>query len=118
MRLQTPVLCIILFASACTVVKGQDSAYRVAKIKSIGNYHVIYVTRNDSTFKVVSERQRVGDCTRIRKGRNYPLKLLRVRSVAGSEIDCFSFDEKTVICKEPDIELATASNLRGLCITY
>jgi len=37
--------------------------------------------------------------------------------MGGSDIDCFSFDEKTVFCKEPEVELALASNLKGLCLT-
>lgn len=88
--------------------------YRINKIKTVGKYYVIYAVKNDSTYKIVSKKEKMSGCKKIKKNESYPLKFSKIQSLAGSEVDCFSFDAKTAICKEPDVELGLVSNLKGL----
>lgn len=104
------ILCTTAYASA------QVPMYKVNKIKSVGKFYVIYAVKGDSAYKIVSKKEKIDDGTRIRKNESYPFKVSTIKSLAGPEVDCFSFDEKTAICKEPDVELALASNVKGLCL--
>lgn len=101
----------------CFISQAQVPTYKIDKIKRLRNHFVIYAISNDTTYKIVSDKQKIIDCKKIKKNKCYPLKFKKVQSLAGSEIDCFSFDENTVICKEPDIDLYIATNLKGLCLT-
>jgi hypothetical protein len=90
--------------------------YKIKKIATVRNYHVIYATSNGTTVKIASKKEKASNCSRIKKNENYPLILSKIESLAGPEIDCFSFDKKTVICTEPDADLYVATNLKGLCL--
>ena len=90
--------------------------YKISKIKTVRNYYVIYAISNGITVKIASKKEKVDHCNRIKKNESYPLILSKIESLAGPEVDCFSFDKKTVICKEPDADLYIATNLKGLCI--
>lgn len=114
MRLR--ILFFLIFVGACTISKGQVPMYKVNKIKTVRNYYVIYVAKNDSIYKIVSKKEKKNDCRRIKENVSYALTFRKVNLLGGSEVDCFQFDKKTVICKEPDADLYVATNLRGLCI--
>ena len=87
------------------------------KIKKLKNHFVIYATNNGTTYKIVSNKEKDTNCEKIKKDKRYALEFKKVESLTGPEIDCFSFDENTVICKEPDIDFYIATNLKGLCLT-
>lgn len=110
------MLFLLLFVSTCALSNAQTSYYNVNKIKTLGKYYVIYVSRNDSIYKIVSKKEKVNNCNRIKKNKSYLLNLSRIQILGGSEVDCVSFDKKTVICKEPDADLYIATNLKGLCV--
>lgn len=109
------ILFFFLFSTVCAVSNAQGPLYKVKKIKATGQYYVIYAIKNDSTFKIVSKKEKINDCRRIRKNESYPLDLSKIQALGGSEVDCISFG-KSVICKEPDIQLMVANNLKGLCL--
>jgi hypothetical protein len=110
------VLSFLLFVSVCSASYGQGKLYKIKDIKVVHNYYVIYATKNDSTVKIASKKEKVNNCNRLKKNESYPLLLSKIQSLAGSEVDCFSFDKKTVICKELDADLYIATNLKGLCL--
>ena len=110
------VILFLLCASVGVLSSAQTPMYKVSKIKTVGKYHVIYAVKNDSTYKIVSKKEKINDGRRIRKNESYPFMISIIKSLAGPEVDCFSFDEKTAICKEPEVELVLASNLKGLCL--
>lgn len=109
--------------------KNIDSEFhKVIKIDSINNYYLIYTTKNDSLFKIVSEKSYLNNCKKIKEGKDYPLKVVSMSksapSIAGIKISpvnyldvqCFQFDKNTQICKEEGIDdLYFTKNLNGLC---
>ena len=101
----------------CSISQGQVPIYKIDKIKRLRNHFVIYVSDNVTTYKIVSDKKKNLDCKKIKKNNYYPLKFEKAQSLAGSEIDCFSFDGNTLICKETNIDLYIAANLKGLCFT-
>lgn len=109
------ILCFLLFTSVCTISYAQTKVYKIKKIKTVRNYYVIYATSNDSTVKIASKKESVNNCNSIKKNESYPLILSKIQSLGGSEVDCFAFDKKTVICKELDADLYVATNLKGRC---
>lgn len=134
------LLCINLYTYSCSSLKqstgdygvGSEDAYRVDKIKSKNNWNIIYVSKNDSIYKIVSRKE--NNCSLNRKikiGKYYKFIMHSERddspTIDGLEIDpvnyldieCFSYDEKTEICIEPKkniFDLYSAENLHGLCI--
>ncbi|WP_343855522.1 hypothetical protein [Fulvivirga kasyanovii] len=97
------------------VASQEQPSYKVTKIKKLKNYYVVYATKGDTTYKIVSKKEKVKNCNcKIRKNRSYNLKFKILEAFGGSEVDCFRFDKKTVICKEPYIDIYMAQNLKGL----
>lgn len=97
----------------------QEPTYKVNKIKVVGNYYVIYVVKDDTTdttFKIVSKKERMNCDRNIMKNERYAFRISRIEALGGPEVDCIAFDDKTEICAEPGVELALASNLQGLCL--
>lgn len=109
---------------------GKKAAtYQVYKIDSINHFYLVYAKKQDSLFKIVSQKESVQNCNRIRQGGVYEF-ILRSRSedrhVGGKEIlpqnsllvTCFYYDDSTKICLERDSinDLHYAENLRGLCL--
>lgn len=106
-----------------------QSTYNVYKIDSINNYYLIYAKKHDSIFKIVSLKEQMSDCNKIKKGLNYNFKLHSIRENAPTiggikmspinymDINCYQFDEETSICKEEGIDdLFFSDNIKSLCI--
>jgi hypothetical protein len=102
--------------------------YKVYKIDSINNFYLIYARRSDSLYKIVSKKEGVENCNRIRENGMYDFKLhahSENRTIGGAKIlpqnsllvNCFSYDDSTKICLERDSinDLHYAENIRGLC---
>jgi len=110
----------ILFLLLCTSVYGVANAqapmYKVRKIKDIGKFYVIYAIKDDTTYKIISKKEKIDYGIRVRKNESYPFKVSIIKSLSSGEVDCFSFDENTTTCKDDNAELALSSNLKGLCI--
>lgn len=97
-------------------LNAQTALYKVNKIKKRHGYYLIYVMKGDSTYKIISKKEFNAGCLWVRKGGSYPFILSRVKSFGGPEVECFSFDERTVFCRDADTELAVVKNLKGLCL--
>ncbi|WP_277017292.1 hypothetical protein [Flavobacterium lindanitolerans] len=125
------IILTLLFIASCGTNKKitkQEQQYRVYKLDSINSYYLIYATLNDSIFKIVSKKDYITDCKKIKIGSNYFFKLksmrenaptignLKISPINHIDIKCFQFDENTQICKEEGVyDLYFADNLKGLC---
>ncbi|WP_330442264.1 hypothetical protein [Flavobacterium sp. C4GT6] len=104
-----------------------EAYYNIYKIDSINNYYLIYAKKQDSIYKIVSEKQKISNCKKIALQGNYNLRLRSFSSIApiinsikiySPDIDCYYFEEDTDICLERDkgiFELYYCDNLKGLC---
>jgi hypothetical protein len=112
------------------VYQQNRDSYEVVKIDSINNYYLVYCTKDDSIFKIVSHQPlvRVKKCIRVKTGSSYPFLIHSILDnlPAGFEnlspkrnpqINCVGFDDSTSICVEDGMvrDLFTADNLQGLC---
>ncbi len=123
---------ILLFLASCSYNKklnkevgsGKDYYY-ITKIKTIGNWYVIYATKGDSTYKIVSKiQQNQPKSCRVRKGRYYAIELhwiLEKESPKVSnyaDVACYNYDPRTTICIEPEkgiYKLYNTPDIKGLC---
>ena len=96
-----------------------DNLFMVVKISRKHDYNIIYAIKDNLKYKIVSKRTG-DDCSKIKTNQKYLLKLQKLEFLGGSEVNCVSFDKRTVICKCEDEDcvygLFMATNLRGLCI--
>jgi len=118
-----PILALILVFFACC--KSVDSArsatppagaakasvvtngYRVTKIDSLKSVYLVYARRNDTLFKIVSDKNQLTNCNKIKAGRQYRFKL---RSLY--------FTDLTPEEKAHSIPLATVGNLHSAGIDW
>ncbi len=113
-------LSLLLMFVTFEYCNGQSQAkfkdYKIERIKSLRHYYVLYASRNDSIFKIVSKKESISRCVKIRKGKIYGLILYEI-PFSGDLVDCIAFDRKTVICRENryGYSLFMAGNLKGLC---
>lgn len=104
-----------------------DSCY-VNRIDSIDNFYLIYVDKNDSLFKIVSQKEMIVNCKKIKVGSKYNFVLRSIRNNAPTignikivpvnhlDTHCYQFDTNTKICKEDGVhDLYFVDNLKGLC---
>lgn len=129
------ILFIVLSFCDCKSSKtnrNPDSYYLVTRIKRLNNWHIIYASKQDTLYKITSEKvdrnNQHGE--RIRVGHRYPFKLQsrteripyiidngkRIQLTAVG-VECFGYDQETVICIEPEkgiYDLHFADNLKGL----
>ncbi|WP_372472523.1 hypothetical protein AB4865_06790 [Capnocytophaga sp. ARDL2] len=128
------IICFSFFLLInCNIVKknsNQNELYhKITKIDSINSYYLVYTTKGDSVFQIVSKKEVVESCKKIEIGKDYMLKLTSFRSTApyignikispvnDLHIKCFQFEDNTEICKEEGIsDLYFTKNLKGLCI--
>lgn len=103
-------------------------SYNVYKVDSINNFYLIYARKGASLYKIVSKKENVIDCNRIKEGGIYDFKLhtrSEDRTIDGIKVlpqnsllvNCFSYDDSTKICLERDSinDLHYAENIKGLC---
>ena len=102
--------------------------YTVYKIDSVNSYYLIYATRENNRYKIVSKKTTNVCSNKILINGKYPFKLsptLSNRTVAGKVllpqntllVNCFSYDDSTRVCLEDNMvrELYRAENIKGLC---
>jgi hypothetical protein len=112
---RSDVILCLLFLGFILTSKGQDLDYTISKIEKVRKYFVVYASRNDSLFKIVSKKKGLFQLGKIRKGRAYRFKLRALQFLSGPEIDCMGFGKKTIVCREEEYdELHIATNLIGL----
>ena len=92
----------------------KQKLFKVAKIDSTARVYLVYASRNDSLFKIVSDRVRQRSCTRIQVGACYPFQLNTGLGIVDDYMikswNGISLDE------ESHHNLYTAYNLIGLCL--
>ena len=132
------LLFVFFFFFSCSALqnspafyKESDEAllYRVKRIKAKGGYYIIYATRKDSTYKIISEvvDSTSARCEVVKKNQSYHLDLqilfprdsvlgksmtpnLGIRGIRMANGDLIEIEE------ESHNTLYLALNLRGLCI--
>jgi len=99
------------------------------RIEQKNDWYIIYAEKNDSNYKIVSGKSSNKTGVKIREGKRYNLTLRSQRDIAPiingmsiipqnyMDIRCHTFDEKTIICIEPEngiYELYFCKDLDGL----
>jgi hypothetical protein len=101
------------------------TGYTVTRIDSVKNLFLIYATRNDSIFKIVSLNQKGVNCTPLKVNGTYPLTLHSrfegKYAIKSQNIDfnvSYNYYGTFVsLEKERGIrDLFTADNLKGRCV--
>jgi hypothetical protein len=110
---------ITLWTSGTEGEQLGDNLFEIVKLSRQHDYYIIYATKDNLKYKIVSKKT-TDDCSKIRTHQKYELKLTELKFLGGGEVNCLSFDKRTVICKCDDKDcvygLFMATNLRGLCI--
>ena len=131
------LLLFIFFASCGKSVftnKGNNlnlTSYKVYKIETINDYYLIYATKKDSLYKIVSKKESsTSNCTKIRLNNYYNFKLhsrrenaptiggVKLNPVNYLDVHCYMYDKDTKICidtKNGIYDLYYADNVKGLC---
>ncbi|MFZ4931930.1 hypothetical protein [Chryseobacterium sp. Mn2064] len=104
--------------------------YVVYKIDSVNNYYLIYLSSEGKSYKIVSKKEEVTKCKKIKLGDKYnfssldriikPEDYIPKNVATGSPLefvpDCIKFDEQTEICRERGMDnIYMTKNLAGLC---
>lgn len=110
--------------------KKETGSYLVEEISSINNWNIIYVTKQDSIYKIVTKKEDNKNCEKIMIGKSYKFKLnsrkknvpeingVKIRPINSLDIHCYSYDSETDICIEPEkgvYDLYHTDNIKGLC---
>lgn len=127
------IISVILFSS-CAVKKDpitekKTDSYLVEKIRKKGEWYMIYASKEDTLYKIISKKSKDinGLCTKIKRGKEYDFILQSEKNFAptidGIKINpvnfsgCYYYSGNTLICLEPENgiwELYTAENIKGL----
>jgi hypothetical protein len=122
---------ILLFIVSCKPIvqnyKHED--YFVYKIDSLNNYYIIYLQKNDSLYKIISEKEIVKKGQKIKTNQKYNFVLHSIWNkttrVGESDVSlkhnnyvrCLTLNDSTKICLENSIyDLHYADNVKGLYI--
>jgi len=101
--------------------KGKQKYFKILKIDSIQKVYVIYASKNDSTFKIVSaKKDSFAACVQIRKGKFYDLKIISIfpqNFYQKKDISNARFGGTLVKLEGNDVvwDLFVCENLSGLC---
>lgn len=131
------ILFSLTFACSCkniqrTMIKNETFQYEIEKIDSINNWYILNAKKNDTVYKIISKKINLanGKCEKIKIGEKYRFSLhsrnenpptingVKLRPQNYLDIRCYSFDEKTEICIEPEkgiYNLYFTKELQGLC---
>ena len=127
------IVCLFLYScSGQNKISGNQSRkslYRIKKVKSVNDWNIIYATKRDSTYKIISKKtnDRHTDCRVIKKGQYYDLALNSRKNnppvingvkVNPVNVECYRYDNSTTICIEPKrniYDLHDTPNILGLC---
>jgi len=105
--------------------------YTVIKVDSIKNWYLIYVSRNDSIFKIASIKNQNCTCERISVGKQYLLELqkrvenvlskdgLKILPMNYSDVSGLSFNQNTDVFMSLEkgiFGLYSCRNIKGLCL--
>ncbi|MDR0294990.1 MAG: hypothetical protein LBH91_02210 [Prevotellaceae bacterium] len=120
----------IIFNSSCQSAHNASvlpkDLYKIKKIKEEKTLYVVYATRNDSTFKIISMKNDITrDCNKIKTGKYYQIDLEQILPVDPAynasylEISGMGFPGgvNILVEKKSHYRLYMANNLSGLCIS-
>ncbi|HEU4496432.1 MAG TPA: hypothetical protein VFR70_05220 [Flavobacterium sp.] len=128
------IIIATIFIISCSQYKKSlgnknTELYRISRLDSINSYYLIYATKKDSTYKIVSKKSYAKNCSEIKIGSDYQLHLKSMRDNAPTingirmspinylDIKCYQFDETTQICKEDGIyDLYFTDDIKGKCL--
>lgn len=111
-------------------VEQADTIYRIDAIDSVNSFYIIYAAKDNQKYKIVSKKGNIEGCKKIMVGKVYKFTLESIlaekiklgdkefSSSNSLNVDCFSFDENTEICKEHSKginDLHKTKDLVGLC---
>ena len=121
------IVSLILLMSCKSLDNQKQTGYKIYKIENLNSYYIIYCEKDGEKYKIVSKEQNdhpIGRQKKIKIGESYNFKLINYPDYSKDEnpltgfsplVNCFSFDNKTNICKEQGINgLYTSKNLVGL----
>ena len=88
------------------------SGYLIYKIDSVHNYYCIYAKRADTFYKIISVKEVIPNCNKIKIGKRYNLRLQAIfggkflgKDVSPSfwsQVDGYGLDDSTTILLEGD----------------
>jgi hypothetical protein len=128
-------LMVFFFSCACNrKIEQKDSiskAYLITDIKAKNSWYLIYAERLDTCYKiVVKKHEKVNrNCEKIIVGNYYNLNLrarsekvieirgVNINPINNIDVHCYSYDEDTNICIEPEngiFDLYYTDDLTGL----
>ena len=131
-----PILLVMLCCTGATKVHsgksaGQvDTIYTVDAVDSVNSFYIIYAAKNNQRYKIVSKKGDIKGCKKIMAGKEYKFNLKSIlaekiklgdkefSSSNSLNVDCFSFEGNTEICKEQSkgiYDLHKTEDLVGLC---
>jgi len=110
----------------------ENGSFLITEIEQVNNWNVIYAENQKTKYKIVTGKNNDSDksCIKIEVGKSYNLKLnsrkenvpeingIKIKPVNDIDIDCYTYDEETNICIEPDngiYDLYHTDNIKGLC---
>lgn len=103
-------------------LKNDTVNYNIKKLDSLDNFYIIYATKDDWTYKIVSEKDSNSCIELISVGKSYSFNLQNAKeriSAYALNVDCIIYNDTTKICIEKNdrmiAALFEASNLKGLC---
>lgn len=127
----------LIFLFSCksfhrNIIKNENSLYEIEKIDSINSWYIIYGKKNDSMYKILSQKTKQSSnlCEKIKIGKKYRFSLhsrnenpptingVKLQPQNYLDINCYFFDEKTQVCIEPErgiYNLYFTTDLQGLC---
>ena len=128
------ILITIIFIFSCKqkkiIFETKQTGYLVTKIDSINQYYLIYASKNEINYKIISPKKNNDNCENIIEGKSYVFLLYsainRIYTIGGKTIIphdstyCLELDSVTKICIEPRngiYDLHFCDNLKGLCLS-
>jgi len=127
---------IFIFIFSCKPVSSLDTnkaqsmitnGYKVIKIDSINNVYLIYAIKRDSLFKILSLKNNLSTCNKIKIGKQYnfelqslfPNKFLGKHNLSPNylpNVNGIDYHGTTIKIERDSInDLHYSSNIKGLC---
>lgn len=108
-----------------SIITTSNNQFEVKKIKEAKFAYIIDVSRNDSTFKIISDKKDTEflNCKKIKKGKYYDLRLNQIFPIKDANGSYYSmvkeFEYKGIIIqidKKFHSTVYYVVNLNGICI--
>lgn len=125
------IVCILfaIFCISCkqsqNIISTSDNQFQIKKIKEEKFAYIIDAVKNDSIFKIISDKKdpNLLDCKKIKKGKYYDLKLNQIFPIKEANGSYYSmvkeFEHKGIVIKidrKFHSTVYSVVNLNGICI--